>query len=119
MDYKAIVAETPHVLKYLRKTIELPVIKTDMNKEAENTEVEVKYGVVVAIKTENGIKTGWSVCSHLDNFSRSKGRAIALLRAKSGKTHYDNVPTRNFPEDIVNAVDRASKEMWVLAEEHL
>lgn len=120
MDYKAIVAETPHVLKYLRKTIEMPAVKTDMNKEAESVTKDVKYGVVVAVKTDEGIKTGWSVCSNLDSFSKSKGRAVALLRATSGKpTHYDRVPTRNFPDNIVTDIMETSKELEVIAADHL
>lgn len=120
MDYKAIVAETPHVLKYLRKTIDMPAIQTDMNKEAEVVTKDVKYGVVVAIKTDDGIKTGWSVCSNLDTFSKNKGRAIALLRATSDiPTHYDWVPTRNFPETIVEDMKEASKELEVIAADHL
>lgn len=120
MDYKAIVAETPHVLKYLRKTIEMPVITTDINKKAEVITEDVKYGVVVAVKVGDEIKTGWSVCSNLDSFSKSKGRAIALLRATSEKpAHYDWVPTRNFPDTIVRDIKNASDEMYALAKDHL
>lgn len=38
-------------------------------------------GCVVAVKTEDGIKYGWSQCNKLDTFNRKVGRNIAIQRA--------------------------------------
>lgn len=119
MDYKSVVAETPHVVQYLRKSIQVPVApkigaKTAVDGKIKTEEKVVKCGVVVAIKENGKVSWGWSVCSDRDNFSNSKGKAIAILRAKSGKNHTDNVPTEMFSNVILT-----SEKMMKLAEEVL
>jgi hypothetical protein len=115
MDYKAIVAETPHVVKYIRKAIQVPKkVKLDkLNLVEEQFETKVvKCGVVVALRKEGKIQAGWSICSDQDQFSRAKGKAIAILRAKSGKS-----TLRNVPEDLLPSVQESITEMAELAAE--
>jgi len=48
-----------------------------------------KIGVVVVCESDSGeIKLGWSMCSSKDQFSRSRGRDIAIKRALSGTTNW-------------------------------
>ncbi len=51
-----------------------------------------KIGVVV-YKDGN---FGWSLCSEKDTFSKYKGKAIALLRAESGKSSILKIPFKYF-----------------------
>lgn len=105
MDYKEVVAGTPHVLQYLRKTIEVPVKESKISSRYSGQilieEQVVKYGVVVAVKVDGVVQFGWSICSDLDKFNRTKGRAVAIYRALSGKMKLENLPRRGFPETIV------------------
>lgn len=41
-------------------------------------------GAVVAVRTNDGIKFGFSQCNPKDEFSRKKGRSIAIQRALIG-----------------------------------
>jgi len=101
MVYKQIIKEegTKLFIKYLRKD----VVQIKSPKEVikrlrcgepldEMETKRVKCGTVVAFKVDGKIVSGWSVCSDLDQFHGDKGKAIAILRAKSGKCHIDNAP---------------------------
>ena len=94
MNFKKLVKETFHVVKYIR------------NDEDE------KCGVVVVLEGQDGISYGWSICSELDQFSRDQGKGIAILRALSGKCTLGNVP------DLYNTkVQEAIQHMLTLFNE--
>ena len=80
-NYKDLVASVPHKHRYLYN------------------DNDQKVGVVLVLK--NGA-FGWSVCSKKDTFNKKYGKAIAILRAQSGKVHLDNVPTIQYAEQIVH-----------------
>lgn len=58
-----------------------------------------KAGVIVLLREfpygEKRFSIGYSICSKLEpNFNKKLGKAIAILRAKSGKTNLDKIPAK-------------------------
>jgi len=58
-----------------------------------------RAGVVILVKEEIDGKSkyyaGYSICSKLEkNFDKELGKAIAILRAKSGKADFDKIPDK-------------------------
>ncbi len=56
----------------------------------KNGEKPEKVGVIV----DKDGHFGWSFCSEKDTFSKSKGKAVALLRAESGKSCIWDIPLK-------------------------
>lgn len=83
-NYKGLVKNVPHKHKYMYN------------------EKDEKRGVVVIL---NNGSFGWSICSKKDTFNKLYGRAIAILRAQSGKTHLGNVPSPYWASQIVSKLD--------------
>lgn len=65
-----------------------------------------KVGVIVVDKDGH---FGWSFCSEKDSFSKDKGKAIALLRAQSGKTSWLNIPNKWNP--YINQAEEKRKKL--------
>lgn len=62
-------------------------------------EKDNRVGVIVIVKEGKGnfkkYYTGYSICSKQENnFNKKLGKAIAILRAKSGKADLDKIPKR-------------------------
>jgi len=62
---KKLVAETEFFTKYLRGV------------------ADEKVGVVVALVQDDVVCSGWSACFSGDSFSNTRGKAIAIRRAKA------------------------------------
>ncbi len=72
-----------------------------------------RVGVIVAIcEEDNGKKKfsfGYSICAKGDNFNKKYGKALALLRAKSGKADIMKIPTKiraQADEKILSMLER-------------
>lgn len=121
MNYKEIVKKHEHLVSYIKKDVYVPSGDSVMLSEANDviiktttetlTKKTVKCGVVVALKDDTGdIKVGWSVCSDNDSFNANRGKAIAILRALSGKSSLDNVP-----KEFYTQVDMKSSALLGIA----
>jgi hypothetical protein len=53
-------------------------------------------GVLVAIKSENGFRIGYSLCNKKDRFNKSMALKIAMGRAEFGMTY----PTTSTPHPV-------------------
>lgn len=51
-------------------------------------------GCVVAVKTDTGVKYGWSQCNPKDTFNRKTARGIAIGRAINGNPDYQPRPIK-------------------------
>lgn len=66
-------------------------------------EKDNKVGVLVVVREGEGMlkqyHTGYSICSRQEKcFNKKLGKAIAILRAKSGKSNLDKIPKRFKPQ---------------------
>lgn len=54
---------------------------------------KIPYGVLVAIKTEDGFRVGWSLCRKEDRFSKTRALDIAIGRAQTASGDIWNPPS--------------------------
>lgn len=58
---------------------------------------KIPYGVVVAIKSDNGFRIGYSLCSKKDRFSKDMALKIALGRVMGESTHIPHSVRKMIP----------------------